>query len=99
MVDDVRVAALLQAAPGQETAVEAAALACVAPTRDEAGNTMYVLHRDTRDPALFVFIEHWQDRQALERHMQTPHFKTLEQALAGKLAHPMAVHVLTPLGR
>ena len=95
MADDVRVAAFIHANPGQEDAVRDAALACVAPTRAEAGNSMYVLHRDTKDAALFVFVEHWVSQQALDQHMQTPHFKALAQALDGKLAEPMIVHVLS----
>jgi quinol monooxygenase YgiN len=94
MAEDIRVAAFLYAKPGQEDAVRDAALACVAPTRAESGNDMYVLHRDTKNPSLFVFIEEWKSEQALDEHLQTPHFKTLAQALDGKLAQPLAVHVL-----
>lgn len=97
MAEDVRVAAFLHAQPGQEAAVRQAATACIASTRTEAGNRMYVLHQDSKDAALFVFIEHWDRQQALDQHMQTPHFKTLTQALEGKLAQPMTVHVLKPV--
>ncbi len=97
MAEDVRVAAFLHAQPGQEDAVRNAALACVEPTRAEAGNDMYVLHRDEKDPSLFVFIEHWKSKQDLNQHMQTPHVKALTNALEGKLAKPVAVHILHPV--
>ncbi len=97
MAEDIRVAAFMHAQSGQEAAVRHAATACIAPTRAEAGNQMYVLHQDSKDAALFVFIEHWDSQQALDQHMQTPHFKTLTQALDGRLAQPMTVHVLKPL--
>lgn len=97
MAEDVRVAAFLHAKPGHEDAVRDACLACVAPTRGEAGNDMYVLHRDAQDASLFVFIEHWKSKQALDQHMQTPHFKTLAAALDGKLTQPLIVHVLQPV--
>ncbi len=97
MAEDVPVAAFLHAQSGQEAAVRQAAMACIAPTRAEAGNRMYVLHQDSEDAALFVFLEHWDSQQALDQHMQTPHFKTLTQALEGKLAQPMTVHVLKPV--
>lgn len=97
MADDIRVAAFLYAKPGEESAVEKAALACVAPTRAEPGNDMYVLHRDTKDRSLFVFIEHWKSQQDLDAHMKTPHFQELAKAIGDKLAKPLAVHVLTPL--
>ena len=97
MAEDVRVAAFLFANSGLEDAVQAAALACVGPTPAEAGNVMYVLHRDTRDPSLFVFIEHWKSQAALDAHMQTPHFKKLLGEIDGKLARPLDVHVLSPI--
>ena len=97
MAEDIRVAAFLLAKPGQEAEVQRAAVACVSPTRAESGNQAYVLNRDTKDPSLFVFIEHWKSQQALDEHMNTPHFKTLAQAVEGKLAKPMAVHVLSPV--
>ena len=97
MPDDVRVAAFLRAKPGQEDAVRDAALACVPPTRAEEGNAMYVLHRDTKEPALFVFVEHWKSQNALDQHMQTPHFKALTDTLERTLAEPMTVHILSPL--
>lgn len=97
MPDDVRVVAFLYSKPGEEDSVKQAALACVPPTRSESGNAMYVLHQDTKDPSLFVFIEHWKSQGALDEHMQTPHFKQLVQSLEGKLAKPLAVHVLSPL--
>jgi quinol monooxygenase YgiN len=97
MAEDIRVAAFLYSKPGQENDVQAAALACVGPTRAEPGNDMYVLHRDKSDASLFVFIEHWKSQQALDEHMQTPHFKILERALDGKLAKPLSIHVLSPV--
>lgn len=97
MADDVRVTAFLHAKPGEEAAVMQAAAACVAPTRAEHGNEMYSLHQDMKDPALFVFVEHWKSRQALNEHMQTPHFKRLGDACDGRLVEPMVVHVLKPL--
>ncbi len=97
MAEDIRVAAFIHAKPGQEDAVKDACLACVAPTRAESGNEMYVLHRDSKDPSLFVFIEHWQSQQALDQHMQTAHFKTLVEAVKGKLTKDLVVHVLQPV--
>lgn len=97
MSEDIRVAALLHAKPGEEDAVRAAALACVEPSRAEKTNHLYTFNQDSEDPSLFVFIEHWASKAALDAHMQTPHFKTLAAALEGKLSRPMQVHVLKPL--
>jgi quinol monooxygenase YgiN len=97
MSEDVRVVALMQAKQGEESAVQLACEACVGPTRREAGCDMYVLHRDSQNPSLFVFVEHWKSEPALEQHMQAPHFEALTQALDGKLTQPMRVHVLQPV--
>lgn len=97
MSEDVRVVALMRAKPGEESPVQQACEACVGPTRQEAGCELYVLHRDSKNPSLFVFVEHWKSEHALEQHMQTPHFEALTQALDDKLAQPMRVHVLRPV--
>jgi quinol monooxygenase YgiN len=97
MAEDIRVAAFLHAKPGEEEAVLKAALACVAPTRAEAGNAAYFLNRDSADPSLFVFIEHWHSRAALDEHMQTPHLQALAAALEGKLTKAPAIHILNPV--
>jgi quinol monooxygenase YgiN len=80
MSEDIRVVALIQAKQGQENAVQQACESCVDPTRQEAGCDMYVLHRDSQDPSLFVFVEHWKSESALSQHMQT---HTLQAVHAG----------------
>ena len=97
MAEDIRVTAFLHAAKGQEDAVKQAVLACVPPTRAEPGCELYALHTDKQDPSLFVLWEHWKSQQALDDHMQTPHFKTVAKAIDGKLAQPMIIHVLNPI--
>ena len=97
MPDDVRVVAFLHAKPGAEAAVREAALACVGPTRAEPANRLYALHQDAKDPLLLVFVEHWESEAALGEHMRTAHFKTLGEALDGKLSRPPEIHVLKPL--
>ena len=97
MADDIRVAAFLHAKPGEEDAVREAALACVAPTRAEAGNDLYVLTQDSKDASMFVFIEHWKSQQALDEHRRTPHLQALSRALQGKLVAAPAIHVLLPV--
>ena len=37
----------------------------------------YNLYIDQKDPGHFVFIEEWPDRQALDAHCQTEHFRRL----------------------
>lgn len=37
----------------------------------------YELFIDQKDPGHFIFIEEWPDKNALDIHCQTEHFKTL----------------------
>ncbi|MEG0731089.1 MAG: putative quinol monooxygenase [Vagococcus sp.] len=46
-------------------------------TRKESGCISYHLHQDLKQPGHFVFIEKWQDEQAIQDHVDSPHFKQL----------------------
>lgn len=45
----------------------------VAPTLAEPGCLAYEFYRDQEDPSVFHCFEHWQTREALDRHGSTPH--------------------------
>lgn len=49
----------------------------IALTRKEDGCISYGLYRDEKNPRLFALMEEWRDAGALDRHLQTEHFKTL----------------------
>ena len=89
--------ARFKAAAGKEDALQAALGSCVAPTRQEEGCHTYILHRDTKDPALFVFYEIWQDQAALDEHMRTAHFKRTIAEATPCLAEPFGAQFLRPL--
>lgn len=46
-------------------------------TRQEKDCISYNLFIDQKDPGHFVFVEEWPDRQALDAHCQTEHFRHL----------------------
>jgi quinol monooxygenase YgiN len=48
---------------------------CIAETRKEAGCLSYDMHESVTKPGLFVFVEEWKDRAALDFHMAAPHLK------------------------
>ena len=97
MAEDFRIVATLNVTPGEEDAVRAAALACVTPSRAEPGCREYTFNRDGENASRFVFIEHWESRQAHREHEQTPHFKTMAAAFDGRLSGPIGVDFLYPL--
>jgi quinol monooxygenase YgiN len=61
-------------------------LALVAPSRAEEGCINYDLHQSIDDPTLFVFYENWVSREALERHLLTPHSLAFDERTSGLLA-------------
>ena len=83
--DGVTLIAEVQAKPGEEAAVKKALVAMVEPTREEDGCFCYNLHQQGDDKARFMFYEQWKDQDALDKHMQTEHMKTLQAALDGKI--------------
>lgn len=56
-------------------------------SRQEPGCLLHSVHRDVEDPSRLVFIEHWQDRAALDAHFAVPEsiaFATAVSALAAE---------------
>jgi quinol monooxygenase YgiN len=61
----------------------------------EDGCLLYALHET---PDAFVMIEKWASSEAARAHGQGPVFGALAAAWDGKLATPLSVQRLTPLG-
>lgn len=98
MTQEVRVVAIVDARPGQATAVAEAIAAVVAPTLKEPGCHEYVPHRDTEDGNRFVFVERWESAAALDAHNRSPHLQAFAAAIGPLLAAPLRVLVLEALG-
>lgn len=54
----------------------------VAKTREEEGCIFYQLFQDVKDKKTLTFLEEWQSMEALQTHMQSPHFKEAMPKLA-----------------
>ena len=78
--------AYLTALPGREDDLATILLEMIEPTRAEPGCVNYDLHRHADDPSRFVFYEGWTSPEALEAHMDTPHFRRLLERLEGVVA-------------
>ncbi|MBR3348637.1 MAG: antibiotic biosynthesis monooxygenase [Solobacterium sp.] len=50
-------------------------------TNKEEGCIYYTLNKDAKDPAIHYMSEGWTDREALERHIRSPHFTRIVPAL------------------
>jgi quinol monooxygenase YgiN len=69
------VSCILNAKRGKEKELEETLRTMFPPTRNEAGVLTYVLHRSAADPCKFLFYERYRDKEALDQHMATPHFR------------------------
>lgn len=63
--------------PGQTDAYIRLAKELETLSRREDGCIAYTLHRSTDDPSVFVVIEQWIDRQAIEAHNASEHFRRI----------------------
>jgi quinol monooxygenase YgiN len=85
------VIAEMAAKAGMEERLKQAALALIAPTRAEPDCVQYDLHQHTDEPARLMFYEIWTSREALDRHLQTPHLRGFLEAAADVVAEPPRV--------
>ena len=92
----IYVVATLAIKPEMRAELVEAAKACIVETRKEAGNISYDSHESITDPTKLVFVEQWQNAEALEAHFKTDHFKTFAQAIEKHLTAPLKVEVITP---
>jgi quinol monooxygenase YgiN len=74
MSQQVTVVARLVAKAGLESRVKSELLKMVEETHKEPGCINYDLHICQDDPRVFVFYENWVSKEALDKHLQTPHF-------------------------
>ena len=84
----VTVIAKLKAKPGLEKRVEKELERMVEETQKEAGCINYDLHRHLDEAGTFLFHENWESAEALDKHMQTPHFLNLTKIVDEILSEP-----------
>jgi quinol monooxygenase YgiN len=89
------VVAEMVAKPGMEDELRGRLLSLIEPTRTEDGCVQYDLHQDTGQAGRFVFYENWRSREALERHLQSPHLLAFGSAAEELLAEPARILTYT----
>ena len=89
------VIATLRTSGTDRNALIEASSSCIAETRKEAGCLSYDLHMSVSDPDTLVFVERWQDRQALESHFRSPHLTAWKDTVA-PLIVDKSVEIITP---
>lgn len=82
----VKLIARLDAKPGQEALLAEALSELSAPSRAEAGCIQYDVCRSKEDAGKLLVLEEWETQEALDEHMETPHFKAFLEKAADALA-------------
>jgi quinol monooxygenase YgiN len=87
----VTVLARFKAKKGAEEELKQAIMACVAPTRAEAGCINYDLHQLPDNKGELILYENWRSKKDLDIHLETPYLTELK-AKAGELcAEPIEI--------
>ena len=92
----IYVVATLTIKPETRAEFIAAATACIAETRKEAGNIAYDMHESVTDPSKMVFVEQWENAEALVPHGKTEHLRTFGRVAAKCMTAPTRIEIITP---
>lgn len=82
----LHVVARIVTLPGKESKFKALALPLVEASRLETGCIKYELLQNLNDPTDFTFVEEWVSDDALNLHLQAPHFVEAAGKLDGLVA-------------
>jgi quinol monooxygenase YgiN len=91
------VIATLRAKPGKEAELKDHLTTLVGHTRTETGCISYDLNQRQDDPAIFVMVEHWTGRSALDQHLQMPYMREFADAAPALLAESVDMQLLDML--
>jgi len=92
----IYVIATLTVKPETRAEFIAAAEACIKETRKETGNIAYDLHESVTDPSKMVFVEQWENAEALVPHRTAAHMKTFGRVAVKCFAAPPKIDIITP---
>lgn len=89
----------MRAKPNCITSLEDALKTLAKGTYTESGCIFYALHRDSDDSSLFVLVEGWASKEALEAHFNSPHFLQQFPIISSLIVDEPELTYLTPLGK
>ena len=95
----IYVVATLTVKPEMRAELIAGAKACIAETRKEAGNIAYDMHESVSDPTRMVFVEQWENAEALGPHGKSEHMLKSPAASKPTVACEPMVSVLTDVAK
>jgi quinol monooxygenase YgiN len=91
----------VHARPDKLDEVLAASLEHVHRSRTEPGCLLHSVHQNVEDPTFVVFVEHWEDRDALTAHFGRPASNAFVNTVAALAAERPTIEIYeaTPLER
>jgi quinol monooxygenase YgiN len=92
----IYVVATLTIKPEMRAELIAAAKISIAATRKEPGNIAYDMHESVTDPAKLVFVEQWENAEALGPHGKSEHMKAFGRIAVNCMAAPPRIEIITP---
>lgn len=92
----ITILARLKAKPGKETELEQVCVKLAEEVRAaEKGCLMYIAHASPKNKGEIVFMEKYQDEQAVESHRQSAHFIEASKRFKDILASSPQIEILT----
>ena len=93
---EINLVASLVALPGKEGESREVLRGLVTPSRNDRGCGRYDMYTSDHQGKFFA-VETWESRQALDEHMQTPHFKEAAAKFPELLQGGLTVDILDPI--
>lgn len=87
----VTVLARFRANAGMEEQLKQAVMACVAPTRAEAGCINYDLHQRVEDKGDLILYENWRSKEDLNEHLEMPYLQELKAKAEKLCSQPIEI--------
>jgi quinol monooxygenase YgiN len=75
MKKSIVVIARVKAKSGKKEELKKELLKLIEPSRKDDGCINYDLHNSEDEPGQFMFHETWRDKEALTKHLATPHLR------------------------
>jgi quinol monooxygenase YgiN len=93
---EIQLIASMVALPGKEGELREVLRGLVMPSRNDRGCRRYDMYTSDQQGKFFA-IETWESRQALDEHMQTPHFKEAAAKFSELLQGRLTLDFLDPI--
>lgn len=96
MSDPVIVIARARVRPDAHAAFVAAARDCIVTARREHGCLACDMHESVTEPGHFVFLESWEQREHVDRHMRQPYLLAFLDVAGACVSAPPVIEVVEP---